>query len=388
MHNVKRVHQSQAIIQAKKERERSKITEYLALTDNVISRKKTGDWSKDAFDQTQELLQLNPEFYTIWNYRRNIMLNGIFPQRLAFILLLCQLNRNPIPSTPEEINNLLANELSMTMSALKAHPKVYWIWNHRRWCLENVPDGPVVNGQPSLQWRKTNWDKELAVVEKMLNADARNFLAWNYRRYVLASIPVQRPESAELAYTTRKISASFSNFSAWHQRSKVYSSLWNTGQLDPVQSREEGESPSEPPSIHHVYLPCEEFDLVHNALFTDPDDQSAWIYHRWLIGSGENQDQLRQEIAIIEELLAEQPDSKWCMDSLVYYNRLLLNNRCSDAEELKQKCFDFLQKLEELDSPRRSRYQEIFRRANDRQLNKSETKQVPRSVATRNDKFL
>ncbi|KAF9228667.1 rab-protein geranylgeranyltransferase [Gyrodon lividus] len=324
MHNVKRVHQSQAAVQAKKERERSKIAEYLALTDNVISRKKTSDWSKDAFDQTQHLLQLNPEFYTIWNYRRNIMLNGIFSS-----------------STPEEINNLLANELSMTTTVLKAHPKVYWVWNHRRWCLENVPDGPVVNDQPSLQWRKTNWDKELAVVEKMLDVDARNFHAWNYRRYVLASMPAQRPEIAELTYTTRKISASFSNFSAWHQRSKIFSSLWNTGQLNPVQSRKE------------------EFDVVHNALFTDPDDQSAWIYHRWLLGSGEYQEQLRQEIAVIEELLAEQPDSKWCMDSLVHYNRLLLKNHCSNSDELEQKCLDFLQKLGEIDSPRKSRYQEI-----------------------------
>ncbi|KAF8842568.1 rab-protein geranylgeranyltransferase [Paxillus ammoniavirescens] len=343
MHNVKRVHQSQAAAQAKKERERSKITEYLALKDDVISRKKTSDWSKDAFDQTQRLLQLNPEFYTIWNYRRNIMLNGIFSQ-----------------SPPEEINNLLSNELSMTMAALKAHPKVYWVWNHRRWCLENVPDGPVVNGQPSLQWRKTNWDRELAVVEKMLDADARNFLAWNYRRYIMASMPVQRPGIAELAYTTRKISASFSNFSAWHQRSKVFSSLWNTDQLDPVQSREE------------------EFDLVHNALFTDPDDQSAWIYHRCIrdvLSTGENQEQLRQEIAVIEELLAEQPDSKWCMESLVHYNRLLLKDHCSNSDELEQKCLDFLQKLEKIDSPRKSRYQEICD-PNGRQLNKSEFKQV------------
>jgi hypothetical protein len=59
----------------------------------------------------------------------------------------------------------------MTTAALKRHPKVYWIWNHRRWCLENVPLGPE---KDSIGWRQANWDQELRVVEKMLDADPRN----------------------------------------------------------------------------------------------------------------------------------------------------------------------------------------------------------------------
>ena len=41
-------------------------------------KKKERDWSRDAFDLTTRLLQINPEFYTIWNYRRLILLNGLF----------------------------------------------------------------------------------------------------------------------------------------------------------------------------------------------------------------------------------------------------------------------------------------------------------------------
>lgn len=112
--------------------------------------------------------------------------------------------------------------------------------------------------------------------------------AWSYRRYVLASMPVQRPETAELDYTLRKIEANFSNFSAWHQRSKVYASLWEQGILDEAKCKDEGAySVNLPLYIWLSHAIPAEFELVKQALYVDPYDQSSWIYHRWLIGDGQ-----------------------------------------------------------------------------------------------------
>lgn len=105
---------------------------------------------------------------------------------------------------------------------------------------------------------------------------------------MLESMPVPRSEQTELAYTTRKIQSSFSNFSAWHQRSKVLRRLWDAGDLDEAGTKEEGELPSLGTEVAGFLTPhASEFELVRNAMYTDPNDQSAWIYHRWLIGSGE-----------------------------------------------------------------------------------------------------
>ncbi|KAJ7273233.1 rab-protein geranylgeranyltransferase [Mycena rebaudengoi] len=322
MHGVKRVRQTPEAIAAKNLREQSKIKDYLALTADVLSRKASNDWSRDAFNVTTNILQVNPEFYTAWNYRRNILLRGIFPE-----------------SSPAEINELLLEDLALTTVALKMHPKVYWIWNHRRWCLENVPDGPTDDNPNG--WRQTNWDRELFLVDKMLDADARNFHAWTYRRYVLVNMPVPRTETAELAYTTRKIESNFSNFSAWHQRSKLLTSLWGSGKLDCFQIKGGRK-------------------LVRNAMYTDPNDQSVWIYHRWLIGAGDNKEILDREIAVIQELLDEQSDSKWCMESLVHYKRLLLQKHPSSLDTtIISSCRDLLRELQGLDPARRRRYEEI-----------------------------
>ncbi|KAH8108138.1 rab-protein geranylgeranyltransferase [Cristinia sonorae] len=284
--------------------------------------------SSDAFNSTTALLRMNPELYTVWNYRRNIMTQTMFPA-----------------SEPAEVNDALTEDLSLTFTLLKQHPKVYVIWNHRRWCLENVPDGPTEDDPQG--WKMANWKKELFVVEKMLDADARNFHAWNYRRYILANMANAPPPSTELAYTTRKIEANFSNFSAWHQRSKVLNTLWEEGKLDEKTSKQS------------------EFELVQNAMYTDPDDQSVWIYHAWLIGTGEDASLLHREIASIQELLDEQPDSKWCMESLVRYKRLLLRKHrpslsVVEGEQLLQDCSALLAKLAETDRLRRQRYLDIL----------------------------
>jgi geranylgeranyl transferase type-2 subunit alpha len=52
-----------------------------------------------------------------------------------------------------------------------------------------------------------------------------------------------------------------------------------------------------------------EFEFVRTALWTNPDDQSSWLYHRWLVGPGKL-NIVRQEIANIQELLEEEPDSR------------------------------------------------------------------------------
>ena len=103
-------------------------------------------------------------------------------------------------------------------------------------------------------------------------------------------MPVKKPDIEEFAYTTRKIEANFSNFSAWHQRSKIYPHLWESNALDHKKSQEEGapRHPAPAPDVGDSLLGRRdlEFELVRNAMYTDPEDQSVWVYHRWLVGSG------------------------------------------------------------------------------------------------------
>ena len=63
----------------------------------------------------------------------------------------------------------------MTTTALKVYPKVYWIWNHRRWCLEHIPEKPDL--ADTRAWKRSTWERELFIVERMLDADSRNCMS-------------------------------------------------------------------------------------------------------------------------------------------------------------------------------------------------------------------
>lgn len=53
-----------------------------------------------------------------------------------------------------------------------------------------------------------------------------------------------------------------------------------------------------------------EFELLQQAMYTDPGDQSIWIYHRWLVSLDPNLHVLQEQIQVIHELAEMEPESK------------------------------------------------------------------------------
>ena len=94
-----------------------------------------------------------------------------------------------------------------------------------------------------------------------LKEDQRNFHCWNYRRFIVTLGNI-KPD-LEYEFSNEKIKENFSNYSAFHHRS-VYIVLIiknNNYNLDIMKD-----------------LVNEEIDIITNAIFTEPDDQSSWWY--------------------------------------------------------------------------------------------------------------
>ncbi|KAG0027253.1 hypothetical protein BGZ81_005735 [Podila clonocystis] len=237
--------ESPEALKAREEKEAVLVREYLSLKDSLKELVDSNRRDNEALKITTALLRKSPDYYTIWNVRRTILKEGFLDN-----------------ADEETANTIYTNELEFVQDNLRLNPKSYFMWNHRRWCLENMS--------------KPRWDKELGMVGKFLEMDARNFHGWDYRRYIIRQMDLQDGQSkdtillraqTEFDFTTAKISQNFSNYSAWHNRSTLL------GKLAENLTEQEREATVD-----------NEFDLVKNAIYTDPEDQSAWLYDLWLIG--------------------------------------------------------------------------------------------------------
>ncbi|KAI5950310.1 BET4 [Candida margitis] len=363
-HEVKRIHLNESQKHQKYIKDEPKINHYRDLTSYIFQLRDLQTYNDESFNATTTLLQLNPEFYTVWNYRREII-------------------ENAYASNATELVQVLNDELKFIMAQLRKFPKVYWLWNHRRWCLFKLVD---VN--------QVNWDFEFKTVGKMLELDQRNFHGWQYRRFVVENLELEKSASRngdsteailrlnldEFDYTTAKISVDFSNFSAWHNRTKLIPKIYD------LISKNPSSTTIDHPSLHLFQNPLSvlnhDLELIKTGIYMSPEDNSVWSYLYWLLsdkffinafdstgsGSGGDDDRqgykqlLQEQIDLIHEInQLEKEDTG--QENVGCLKALLKISELKEREDVnKEEMRGILQKLIRLDELRKGRYEDNLRR--------------------------
>ncbi|KAJ6260128.1 hypothetical protein Dda_4349 [Drechslerella dactyloides] len=348
-----------------REQERLKVEQYNALVAEVQTLRASNTYTTATLTTSSTLLSQNPEFNTIWNYRRRILLHLLSPM------------------SADEKLKLLMSELEFLIPLLQSYPKCYWIWNYRIFLLQTCSE------QLDVATALRVWKGEMKLVDKMLGRDARNFHGWGYRRGVVKEIEQLQGRISgekegegsaslveeEFAYTTAMYQKNLSNFSAWHNRSKLIPRLLDERNANVEERR--------------TFLDGE-LGIMQEALFTDPYDQSLQLYHHWLISatcsptssagtpSGEivrltpeqQLDILTRTLVWMKELLDEEPECRLLLEELIFVGSLTRGvaeaNSGVTAEvsvdEVKGDMQAWLDKLIVVDPMRMGRWRELAER--------------------------
>jgi geranylgeranyl transferase type-2 subunit alpha len=184
----------------------------------------------------------NPEYYTIWNIRRRLLVNGLFQGATASSQAegpaIAADTGTPLQRDDhaEVILDLIRKDLDFLVPLLRKWPKCYWIWNYRVWLLQEA------TARLEATTARRLWADEFKLVSMMLVKDNRNFHGWRYRRIIVAelesaSLGGTSMVEAEYEYTTKMIKSNLSNFSAWHNRSCLIPRLLNERGADMVARR-------------------------------------------------------------------------------------------------------------------------------------------------------
>lgn len=308
---------------------------------------------------TEKMLLVNPDPLYLWNIRRRV-----------FESTMQQEGSN------DDGGASLSNELGLTQAALENNPKAYGAWLHRKWVLSS---SLFVSASSSAD-DATLLQNELQLTHVFLQKDERNFHGWNYRRFIVSLLlgdpsdgeteqnnapafsslqivvsshkQVRPPVSsecrhkilqAEWDFTQQKIQDNFSNYSAIHYRTQLFP--WKLQTTSDVEK-----------------LLTEEWSMIMNAVFTEPDDQTAWWYAQYLLQNGPRNEAFyptliqTQIVEPLRELLPEVPESKW-----VPLGLYLLLDAFPDPQTHaeRQQC---LETLLQIDPDRKRRYEYLLRK--------------------------
>ncbi|CAG8514827.1 5006_t:CDS:2 [Acaulospora colombiana] len=286
-------------------------------------------------------------------------------------------------SSTEEKQQTLSSELLFLQEIFSLNPKSYWIFNHRRWCLETMPD--------------PDWQRELTLVGRMLDMDSRNYpddqSAWLYHcwlvgreirhisvlgtyydpsksRIILAfddEIGMLTPfkvfckkENSPLNIIKglwRSVNGGISNgdrmygfvwiFTFSDEEIDNFSELLVTVKPEWIVSSHPEKKLTRTISrscINQKFDEVKEIlvlmvpkDMTEGSVEATTDTVSNLLIESQdslLIGTSEKLPVLRREISAIRELLELEPDSKWCLQTLINLLRELKYISGLNSEEV------------------------------------------------------
>uniref|UniRef100_UPI00358FC737 protein farnesyltransferase/geranylgeranyltransferase type-1 subunit alpha n=1 Tax=Myxine glutinosa TaxID=7769 RepID=UPI00358FC737 len=178
--------------------------------DYLRAMMKQDERSERALHLTTDVIALNSANYTLWHYRRQILLT--LKKDLREELLFVQEMIEDQPKNYQvwhhrkllvESMNDPSEELAFCAEILKQDAKNYHAWQHRQWVLQEFD----------------LWDDELEYVESLLQDDLRNNSAWNERHFVISHTTGFNDSDVidrEVAYTFEMIKKVPNNESAWN----------------------------------------------------------------------------------------------------------------------------------------------------------------------------
>ncbi|KAI9690784.1 MAG: Rab geranylgeranyltransferase [Bathelium mastoideum] len=350
-----------AATEQSRQQELAAIERYQELTALVHEKVSERDFSSASLDLTAELVSKNPEYYTIWNYRRLILLQ-LFDHDPDIGNSNDLGTAKSVSPRQKNVENLITSDLQFEVPLLRKYPKCYWLWNHRDWLLRQAQ-----NRLPKA-FALQLWGGELILVGKMLTLDSRNFHGWGYRRKVVAKVEELQGTSmaeAEFEYTTKVIRTNLSNFSAWHYRSKLIPRILADRKADDAARQK---------------LLDDEFKIIQRGLWTDPYDQSLWGYHQFLVktvvfsseqesfipnlSNGERLTLLEREIRNTDEMLEGAEDCKWIYQALLQYSEMYLELDTGNKTFTTQDMRSWLDQLKKLDTLRVGRWNDLEKKLN------------------------
>lgn len=222
--------------------------------------------SERALHITNSVVEVVPAFYTIWNYRYNIVrflygenaealdkeldwldeftLNNpknyqIWSYRQAILQL------HPKPS--------FKRELPILHSMIDDDTKNYHVWSYRRWCVLFFKD----------------FTKELAFAGDFIRRDVYNNSAWCHRMFVLKNYhPSAQEIEAEITYAKEMIEKAPQNISPWNYLRGIHE-VFLSGNYSPETVEFAlsfvGDFFERKFSINHEGILCEEAPVVESS---------------------------------------------------------------------------------------------------------------------------